>query len=100
MTSPAPSGNGQALGNGWGPHSLILNPLMARGELKGMLCLYRFGDHHPFTEEQPIAVSAAGQCIDVEADIATADGRKRCAKRKGPGRIVAVPGGGPVRGIG
>jgi diguanylate cyclase (GGDEF)-like protein len=34
------------------PHALIVNPLMARGELKGVLCLYRFGRDNPFTEEE------------------------------------------------
>jgi diguanylate cyclase (GGDEF)-like protein len=34
------------------PHSLIVNPLTARGELKGVLCLYRFGQDNVFTEEE------------------------------------------------
>jgi len=41
-----------ATGAGPGPHSLIVNPLTARGELKGVLCLYRFGPNHAFTEEE------------------------------------------------
>ena len=39
-------------GDGAGPYSLIVNPLMARGELKGVLCLYRFGENNVFTEDE------------------------------------------------
>ena len=50
-TNP-PHGNGRTLADGDGPDALIVNPLMARGELKGVLCLHRFGGRNPFTEDE------------------------------------------------
>jgi two-component system cell cycle response regulator len=53
VTSPSPSsGDVRREGNTSEPHSLIVNPLMARGELKGVLCLYRFGADNVFTDEE------------------------------------------------
>jgi diguanylate cyclase (GGDEF)-like protein len=48
----AESGQPRLVTNAGLPDSLIINPLMARGELKGVLCLYRFGQNNVFTENE------------------------------------------------
>ncbi len=47
----APSGNGRPTEAGAAPHALIVSPLLARDELKGVLCLYRLGGN-TFTEDE------------------------------------------------
>lgn len=48
----AESGQPRLVNSAAAPHSLIANPLVARGELKGVLCLYRLGPQNLFTEEE------------------------------------------------
>jgi len=51
-----------------GPHSLIVNPLMARGELKGVLCLYRFGQNGVFSREEFTAATRFSELAALAID--------------------------------
>jgi len=64
------------------PESLIAIPLLARGELKGILCIYRLGDQNHFSDEEfalairfgkiaALAIDNAETRMQLEKDVVT-----------------------------
>jgi two-component system cell cycle response regulator len=71
----APSRLRPTPGGSASPYALIVSPLMARGDLKGVLCLYRFGTGMTFTEDE--FMSAARFSVLAALAIENADIRSK-----------------------